>query len=105
VVELDSKELTLKAHALSDENRVKILAMLSKKEECACVILDYLGITQPTLSYHMRMLTDSGLVKARRAGKWAFYSLNRDELAQLSVAIGSISGLEMEPLLKSKKIE
>ena len=62
--------------ALSDTNRLMILEMLSGKELCACEILEEFEITQPTLSHHMKILCDSGIVKGRKQGKWMFYSLN-----------------------------
>lgn len=69
--------------ALSDETRIKILDMLSQGELCACNILEEFKITQPTLSYHMKTLCDSGLVEARRDGVWMKYSINRDVLESL----------------------
>lgn len=62
--------------ALADETRLKIIDMLSNGELCACKILENFNITQPTLSYHMKILTDCGLVRARRDGAWMQYSLN-----------------------------
>ena len=67
--------------ALSDPNRLMIVDMLSYGELCACVILEQFQITQPTLSHHMKTLCESGLVNARKKGKWMYYSLN-DETAQ-----------------------
>lgn len=67
--------------ALADETRLRIVGMLSQGELCACKVLEYFEITQPTLSYHMRVLCDSGLVEGRRDGVWMRYSLNRDALA------------------------
>ena len=64
--------------ALSDQTRLMILEMLSFGELCACVILAQFHITQPTLSYHMKALCDSGLVNGRKQGKWMYYSLNND---------------------------
>ena len=61
--------------ALADETRLKILDMLSCGELCACKILTQFSITQPTLSYHMKILTECGLVTARRDGAWMNYSL------------------------------
>lgn len=69
--------------ALADETRLKIFNMLSGGELCACKILEYFEITQPTLSYHMKVLCDSGLVEGRRDGVWMRYSLNRGALAAL----------------------
>ena len=64
--------------ALSDENRLQILCQLSGTEKCACVLLDTLKISQPTLSHHMRILVDAGLVVGRKEGKWMHYSLSND---------------------------
>lgn len=69
--------------ALGDENRLKILVMLKSGELCACKILDDLHIGQPTLSHHMKVLTEAGLVIARKEGKWTHYSINRKTLAVL----------------------
>ncbi|NLW55832.1 MAG: winged helix-turn-helix transcriptional regulator [Firmicutes bacterium] len=69
--------------ALGEETRVKIFTMLSAGELCACEILEEFQITQPTLSYHMKILSESGLVNSRRDGVWMKYSLNRDALERL----------------------
>jgi ArsR family transcriptional regulator len=66
--------------ALSDETRLKIIDMLSCGELCACDILKFFQITQPTLSYHMKILTDCGLVSGRREGAWMRYTLNKSAL-------------------------
>ncbi|HKL79287.1 MAG TPA: metalloregulator ArsR/SmtB family transcription factor [Mobilitalea sp.] len=60
--------------ALADETRLKIVEMLSCGEMCACDILESFHITQPTLSYHMKILTDCGLVNSRKEGSWMKYS-------------------------------
>jgi ArsR family transcriptional regulator len=52
--------------------------MLCKGELCACKILESFSITQPTLSYHMKTLCDSGLVEGIREGAWMRYSLNKE---------------------------
>lgn len=69
--------------ALADETRLRIVDMLSGGELCACKILEFFEITQPTLSYHMKVLCDSGLVEGRRDGVWIRYSISRDTLADL----------------------
>jgi len=66
--------------AISDPNRLMIVDMLSSGALCACKILEKLQITQPTLSHHMKILCDCGLVDARREGKWMHYSLNPENL-------------------------
>ena len=62
--------------AFCDENRLMILEMLQSGEKCACVLLEKLQITQPTLSHHMKILVDSEMVTARKQGKWTHYSIN-----------------------------
>lgn len=64
--------------ALADETRLKIVDMLSKGDLCACKILEHFSITQPTLSYHMRILCDSEVVTGVRNGAWMNYSLNKE---------------------------
>ncbi|MEG0371307.1 MAG: metalloregulator ArsR/SmtB family transcription factor [Clostridium sp.] len=61
--------------AFCDENRLQILSMLTTGEKCACVLLENLQIGQSTLSHHMKILVDSGIVKPRKDGKWTHYSI------------------------------
>jgi len=68
---------------LADETRLKIIDMLSSGELCACKILEEFDITQPTLSYHMKILTDCGLVNARREGAWMKYTINNENFKKL----------------------
>ncbi|NMA61292.1 MAG: winged helix-turn-helix transcriptional regulator [Firmicutes bacterium] len=69
--------------ALADETRLRIFDMLNEGELCACDILDEFTITQPTLSYHMKILSESGLVHSRRDGVWMKYSINEESLLLL----------------------
>lgn len=64
--------------ALADETRIKIVEMLSCGEMCACDILECFQITQPTLSYHMKILTECGIVNSRKDGSWIRYSNNEE---------------------------
>ncbi len=64
--------------ALADENRLAVLESLQNGEKCACVLLEELNITQPTLSHHMKILCDSGLVEYRKDGKWMHYSISKE---------------------------
>ena len=67
-----------KFKALADENRLAILMSLQQKEKCACYLLEELNISQSTLSHHMKLLCDSGLVDYRKEGKWMHYSLSEE---------------------------
>jgi ArsR family transcriptional regulator len=78
--------------ALSDPNRLVILDQLKDGERCACNILELLKISQPTLSHHMRVLCETGLVNCRREGKWMHYRLNSDKFKELSVLLDGFTG-------------
>ena len=77
--------------ALSDETRLKILDMLSCGEMCAGDILSYLSITQPTLSYHMKILVECGLVSAARDGSWMRYRLDKTTAEDVLAFLGQIT--------------
>lgn len=62
--------------ALSDPNRLKIIEILSCGERCACDIQSFFEFTQPTLSHHMKILMNNGLVTCRKDGQWNHYGLN-----------------------------
>ena len=72
---LMTREVVCIFKALSDENRIRILKMLHSGEKCACKLLEELNISQPTLSHHMRILCDAGIVNGRKEGKWTYYSI------------------------------
>ena len=63
--------------ALSDTKRLTILEYLKSGEKCACVLIENMNIGQSALSYHMKILCDSGIVTARQDGKWTHYSLSK----------------------------
>lgn len=62
--------------AFCDENRLRVLEMLTTGEKCACMLLENLNIGQPSLSYHMKILLESGIVESRQEGKWTHYRLS-----------------------------
>lgn len=72
--------------ALCDPKRLAILEQLRSGEKCACVLQEPMDLTQSGLSYHMKILCDSGLVASRQEGKWTHYRLDpagRDRAAAL----------------------
>lgn len=69
--------------ALADETRIKIVEILTCGEMCACKLLESFNITQPTLSYHMKILTECGLTIGRRDGAWMRYSINQEKATQI----------------------
>ena len=77
---------------LSDETRLKILQLLTDGELCACDIIEEFNITQPTLSYHMKILREKDLVTTRREGNRILYALDRenvDALISFTQSIGT----------------
>lgn len=77
---MDNKRIASMFKAFCDENRLQILELLRGGERCACSILDEMQITQPTLSHHMKILCDSGVVVGRKEGKWMHYSISEEGL-------------------------
>lgn len=62
--------------AFCDEKRLQILDLLGDGEKCACVLLAQLSLGQSGLSYHMKVLVESGVVENRREGKWTHYKIS-----------------------------
>lgn len=77
---MNEMDIALICKALGDANRLKIVKMLSDGEKCGCKLLESFEITQPTLSHHMKILCECGLVETRKEGKWLHYSLNCETL-------------------------
>ena len=80
--------------ALADPARVRIVNMLATADEdvCVCDLTPQLGLSQPTVSHHLRKLAEAGLLRRRRQGTWAFYSLDRDALERLQ-AVTTFDGV------------
>jgi ArsR family transcriptional regulator, arsenate/arsenite/antimonite-responsive transcriptional repressor len=81
--------------ALADPARVRLVNLLATSEEpvCVCELIAPLGLSQPTVSHHLKKLTVAGLLDREQRGVWAFYTVNRDALAQLA----SLVALEVVP--------
>ena len=77
---VDNKRMAVMFKAFTDENRIQILELLRDGERCACRLLEEMNITQPTLSHHMKILCDSGIVVGRKEGKWMHYSISEEGL-------------------------
>lgn len=76
--------------ALGDENRIKILELLKNGETCACMLLEELSISQPTLSHHMKLLCDAEIVTCRKEGKWSYYTISNRGLEVLIEFINNV---------------
>jgi ArsR family transcriptional regulator len=72
--------------ALSDPARVRIVNLLATRDEpaCVCQLTDPLGLSQPTVSHHLKKLVKAGLLEREQRGTWAYYSLDRDAFRQLA---------------------
>ncbi len=80
---VDLGRAALLFHALSDETRLAILEMLRGGERCVCELQDELDAAQSRLSFHLRVLKDAGLVSDRKEGRWSYYSITPDALAEV----------------------
>jgi ArsR family transcriptional regulator, arsenate/arsenite/antimonite-responsive transcriptional repressor len=93
---LDDNEATATAElfkALADPARVRIVNTLATNDDsvCACEFEPALGLSQPTVSHHLRKLLDVGLVEREQRGKWAYFSLNQDAVEKLA-AVTDLNG-------------
>ena len=70
-------------HALSDVTRLSILEMLRDGERCVCELQDELDAAQSRLSFHLRVLREAGLVSDRKEGRWSYYSIIPEALAEV----------------------
>ncbi len=88
----EADELAGGFHALADPVRLRILSILASApagEVCVCDFVGPVGKSQPTVSHHLKILSEAGLVQGERRGKWVWYSLDRERLSALRGAIDS----------------
>ena len=81
--ELEADRAVTLFHALSDATRIAILRMLRSGELCVCELQDELDAAQSRLSFHLRVLRDAGLVADRREGRWSYYRIVPEALAEV----------------------
>ena len=83
-------ELAARFKALADPTRVAIVNRLAATDECCvCDLTDAFDLSQPTISHHLRLLREAGLVEASRRGTWAYYRLIPEAVAELRGALGA----------------
>ena len=90
---IDEKRTAKVFMAFCDENRIRILDMLSTGEKCACRLLEEIDVTQPTLSHHMKILCDSGIVVGRKEGKWTHYSISQKGIDEAQKYLDTLNNL------------
>ncbi len=84
----DAESLASMLKALAEPARLRIISMLTRTGEvCVCDLTEPLGLSQPTVSHHLKVLRDAGLITSERRGRWVYHKVNRERLAQLSQAI------------------
>ncbi len=98
---MDERKTALIFKAFCDENRIRILKMLTSGEKCACKMLEELNVTQPTLSHHMKILCDSGVVVARKEGKWMHYSISSEGAKVAADCLKALTAVKCECESKS----
>ena len=96
---LDVQRAAAAFHALSDPTRLQILDRLRGGERCVCELTDALDTAQSRLSFHLKTLKDAGLLRDRRQGRWIYYALDPDAIAEIESVVAaikpSVSGLRV----------
>lgn len=82
--------------ALCDEKRLKIMDHLKSGERCACDLIEYMEMGQSALSYHMKILCESGIVVGRQDGKWTHYSLSKEGSEKAAKRLLELTGASGE---------
>ena len=82
--------------ALCDEKRLMILEHLQSGEKCACVLIEAMNMGQSTLSYHMKILCESGVVESRQDGKWTHYHISKLGSEKASQVLNEITTLNTD---------
>lgn len=90
---MNNKQIADTFKALSDEKRIDILQLLQNGEQCACVLLEKLNLTQSGLSYHMKILTNSQIIQSRQVGKWIYYKISEKQCSNLMTLLIDITKL------------
>ncbi|MBE7384108.1 MAG: winged helix-turn-helix transcriptional regulator [Leptolyngbya sp. SIO1E4] len=90
-------------HALSDPLRINVIESLRTQEMCVCDLCTQLNVSQSKLSFHLRVLKDAGLVRARPQGRWTYYSLNLPQFVTLEQYLSEFR--RFSPIIPSQVCE
>lgn len=99
---MTNKEAAKVFKAFCDESRLTILDILKSGERCACDILDQMEIGQSTLSHHMKILCDAGIVRGRKEGKWMHYSIEKAGIASAKKMLSAYEEVEYLQAVNSR---
>lgn len=83
----EAEQLAALLKAIADPTRLQLIAYINAsndEEACACNLTEPLGLSQPTVSHHLKVLTDAGLIEREKRGTWVWYSINQPLWKQLS---------------------
>jgi ArsR family transcriptional regulator len=86
----EAGQLAKRFKALGDPARLRLLSLLMSYEDgeaCTCDVTDEMGLTQPTVTHHLRRLAEAGLVSAERRGTWTYYRVEPEALSDLAVVL------------------
>ncbi len=83
-----AEDMALRFKALGDPARLRLVNLIaSNGEMCVCDLTDPIGLSQPTVSHHLKVLVSAGLVTREKRGKWAFFAVDEDELSHVADAL------------------
>nr|WP_243863596.1 metalloregulator ArsR/SmtB family transcription factor [Brooklawnia cerclae] len=91
-----SRDLALRLKALSDPTRLQLLELVAAHpggRACICDLTEPLGVTQPTVSHHMKLLAEAGFVTREQRGKWAYYTIQPQALADVGRHVAGLGGV------------
>lgn len=80
--------------ALSDERRLRILELLHHGEKCTCILTEEVNMPQSSLSYHMKILCEAGIVTGREDGKWTHYQINKQGSEKAIAVLRDITAID-----------
>lgn len=87
----EAEQLAGLLKAVADPTRIQLISYINASnnaEACVCNLTEPLGLTQPTISHHLKVLTDAGLIEREKRGTWVWYRVNQDRWRQLATLIG-----------------
>jgi len=87
---IDSSRAAALFHALSDQIRIDVVLLLLQGERCVCDLMADLDLAQSRLSWHLKTLSDAGIIIGRREGRWNYYSLNADALTEARAILDAL---------------
>jgi ArsR family transcriptional regulator len=95
------EQMVLQLKAVSDPNRLKLLACLKQGEVCVCDLVDVLQISQPAVSQQLKKLKDADIISERKKGTWKHFRLNEEQSPYIQAII---DGLEVMPIIKCSSL-